>query len=63
MLSSFLVDDMGWGDSRCYGNEEMVTPNIDKLASQGSSLHSVLCGLWGVFALTFCYLNRAHAVS
>lgn len=31
----FLVDDMGWGDSRCYGNEEMVTPNIDKLASQG----------------------------
>ncbi|MEI6891517.1 MAG: sulfatase-like hydrolase/transferase [Pontiella sp.] len=31
----FLADDMGWGDARCNGNEKMVTPNIDKLASQG----------------------------
>ncbi|WP_372845619.1 sulfatase [Pontiella sp.] len=31
----FLADDMGWGDVRCNGNEKMITPNIDKLASQG----------------------------
>ncbi len=31
----FLADDMGWGDAHCNGNETMITPNIDKLASQG----------------------------
>lgn len=31
----FLADDMGWGDAGCYGSEEILTPNIDKLASQG----------------------------
>jgi arylsulfatase A-like enzyme len=31
----FLADDMGWGDVHCNGNEKMITPNIDKLASQG----------------------------
>lgn len=31
----FLADDLGWGDTHCYGNEKMITPNIDKLASQG----------------------------
>lgn len=31
----FLADDMGWGDAHCNGNEKMITPNIDKLASQG----------------------------
>ena len=31
----FLVDDMGWIDSACYGNPFHETPNIDRLASQG----------------------------
>ncbi len=31
----FLADDMGWGDAGCYGSEKILTPNIDKLASQG----------------------------
>ena len=31
----FLADDMGWGDSGCYGSEKILSPNIDKLASQG----------------------------
>ncbi len=31
----FLADDMGWGDSAVYGSELIVSPNIDKLASQG----------------------------
>lgn len=33
-----LADDMGWGDSATYGNKLMVTPNMDKLASQGVKL-------------------------
>ncbi|MGJ8642430.1 MAG: sulfatase-like hydrolase/transferase [Luteolibacter sp.] len=31
----FLADDMGWGDSSCYGSEIIKSPNLDKLASQG----------------------------
>lgn len=31
----FLADDMGWGDAACYGSDKILSPNIDKLASQG----------------------------
>lgn len=30
-----LADDLGWGDLGCYGQHELKTPNLDKLASQG----------------------------
>ena len=30
-----LVDDMGWQDLSCYGNDVFETPNLDKLAEQG----------------------------
>ena len=30
-----LIDDMGWGDFSCFGNKEVQTPNIDRLAKEG----------------------------
>jgi arylsulfatase A len=30
-----LADDMGYGELGCYGQQKILTPNIDKLASQG----------------------------
>jgi len=30
-----FVDDLGWGDVGCYGNDFIDTPNIDKLAEDG----------------------------
>ncbi len=30
-----FVDDMGWGDFSCFGNESIETENIDRLASEG----------------------------
>lgn len=30
-----LADDLGYGDLACYGQTEIQTPNIDKLASEG----------------------------
>ena len=31
-----LADDLGWGDLHCYGNARILTPNLDKLAKQGT---------------------------
>lgn len=30
-----LIDDLGWMDLGCQGNELVATPNLDRLASQG----------------------------
>ncbi|WP_372719028.1 sulfatase [Novipirellula sp.] len=30
-----FIDDMGWGDFSCFGNEDAATPNIDRLAAEG----------------------------
>ncbi len=30
-----LVDDLGWMDLRCQGNERLNTPRLDALAKQG----------------------------
>lgn len=30
-----MIDDLGWMDLHCQGNERLDTPNIDQLASQG----------------------------
>ncbi|MGH7946834.1 MAG: hypothetical protein ACREF9_17795, partial [Opitutaceae bacterium] len=29
------ADNLGYGDLPCYGNREMLTPNIDRLAQDG----------------------------
>lgn len=31
-----LTDDQGYGDLHCYGNPKVRTPNIDRLASEGT---------------------------
>ncbi|MBL8218058.1 MAG: sulfatase [Bryobacterales bacterium] len=30
-----LIDDFGWNGLSCYGNKDVATPHIDKLAAQG----------------------------
>jgi len=34
-LLLFLADDMTWTDLGCYGNPDVKTPNIDRLAGEG----------------------------
>ena len=30
-----FIDDMGWGDFSCFGNQDTPTPQIDRLAQEG----------------------------
>jgi len=30
-----FIDDLGWKDIGCYGNDFVETPNIDRLAADG----------------------------
>jgi len=30
-----FIDDMGWGDFSCFGNNAAQTPNIDRMAAEG----------------------------
>ena len=30
-----LTDDLGWTALSCYGNKDVATPNLDRLAAQG----------------------------
>jgi uncharacterized sulfatase len=30
-----FIDDMGWGDLSCFGNQQAQTPHIDRLAREG----------------------------
>ena len=58
-----LVDDLGYGDLGCYGNETNYTPHIDRLASEGMKLtdfHSngPMCTPTRAALLTGMYQNR-----
>lgn len=39
-----LTDDQGYGDMQCYGNERLQTPNLDKLAAEGTRFTNFYAG-------------------
>jgi uncharacterized sulfatase len=40
-----LIDDMGWSDLSCFGNQTIQTPNIDRLAQEGISFMQFHVGM------------------
>ncbi len=39
-----MADDMGYGDAGAYGGKEILTPNIDRLAGEGTRFTQVYAG-------------------
>ncbi|MEZ5039962.1 MAG: sulfatase-like hydrolase/transferase [Saprospiraceae bacterium] len=63
-----FIDDMGWADLSCFGNEDAQTPNIDKLASEGVSfeqfyVNSPICSPSRVAISTGTYPQRWNITS
>lgn len=58
-----LTDDQGWGDLGCQGAQGFKTPNLDRLASEGTRFTSFyaaqpVCSASRTALLTGCYPNR-----
>jgi arylsulfatase A-like enzyme len=58
-----LADDLGYGDLGCYGARDIRTPNVDRLAREGTRLTSFavaqpVCTASRAALLTGCYPNR-----
>ena len=59
-----MADDLGYGDIGCYGNDDIKTPNLDKLASEGlrfTDFHSngAVCSPTRAALLTGRYQQRS----
>ena len=52
-----MIDDLGWKDLNCQGNDSFHTPNIDKLSSQGMRFTDAYA------AAPVCTPTRAAAVT
>ena len=39
-----MADDLGWGDLGCYGQELILTPNLDQMAEEGMRFTSAYSG-------------------
>lgn len=63
-----FIDDMGWADLSCFGNKDVQTPNIDRLASEGIRfeqfyVNSPICSPSRVAISTGTYPQRWNITS
>ena len=57
------VDDLGYGDLGCFGAKKIKTPNLDRMAKQGTRFTSfyvaqAVCTASRAALMSGCYANR-----
>lgn len=62
-LVLIVADDMGYGDVGCYGAKDILTPNLDRLAKEGTRFTDFcvaqpVCTASRAALMTGCYPNR-----
>ncbi|MCC6294227.1 MAG: sulfatase-like hydrolase/transferase, partial [Bryobacterales bacterium] len=55
-----MADDMGYGDLGCYGQKSIKTPNIDKLATQGTRFTDAYAGCTVCAPSRSCLMTGLH---
>lgn len=56
-----LVDDLGYGDTGCFGQKKIQTPNIDKLAKEGVIFTQAYAGNAVCAPSRSCLMQGKHA--
>lgn len=55
-----LADDLGYGDVGCYGQKQIQTPNIDRLAAQGMRFTQAYAGSTVCAPSRCCLMTGLH---
>jgi arylsulfatase A-like enzyme len=55
-----LADDLGWGDLGCYGQKQVRTPNLDRLAAEGVRFGAAYAGSTVCAPSRCCLLTGRH---
>lgn len=55
-----LADDLGYGDVGCYGQKEIQTPNLDRLAQQGTRFTQCYAGSTVCAPSRCCLMTGKH---
>ena len=55
-----MADDLGYADLGCYGQEQILTPNIDQLAKEGTRYTQVYAGATVCAPSRSCLMTGTH---
>src|SRR5579864_7056686 len=55
-----LADDLGYGDLGCYGQKQIRTPNVDRLAAQGMRFTQCYAGCTVCAPSRCCLMTGKH---
>ena len=56
-----VADDLGWGDLGCYGQKKIKTPNLDRLAAEGTRFTQYYAGAPADSASRAALLTGMHS--
>ena len=56
-----MCDDMGYGDLGCYGQQYILTPNIDRMAAEGMRFTQAYAGAPVSAPSRACFMTGQHS--